>query len=243
MWTPLNVLKQSIERIAGVRVFRNTLPHGIECFFDISRRFGRNNIHVIFDVGANIGQSALKYVHQFPDAEIHAFEPVSATYQQLVAATRSFSKIHTYHLGMGSTPGEIEINVHPDSCQSSILLKRPEDRSETTKLETISEFAERHNINAIDYLKIDTESYEIEVLTGAIPLLREQKIHFIQCECEPLKTSDRFVAFADLCEFLTPFGYRLFGVYEQQPDWERNELLYWNAVFVCGKLVLPHSRI
>jgi hypothetical protein len=81
------------------------------------------------------------------------------------------------------------------------------------------------------------------VLAGAAPLLQRQQILFVLSECEPLVHTQRFVGFFALAEFLGGFGYRFFGVYEQQPEPEGNSLLYWSALFICEKLDSTKRRL
>jgi FkbM family methyltransferase len=242
-----SAVKEVVEKVSGCRIYRNSMPHGMDCCFDIERRLGREGIKVVFDVGANVGQSAIVYSRGFPKAEIYSFEPVSETYRELVAATRQFPRIHTYNLAMGRESGRGVINVSPISTGSSIRLKRPDDSSESIVVETVADFAERHRIESIDFLKVDTEGYDLEVLAGAVPLLREQRVHFILSECAPLArpgNEDAFVSFAALAEFLGGWGYQVFGVYDQQPDWSlRKELAYWNALFICEKLIPRDSKL
>jgi len=237
--------KEAVERISGCRIYRKTLPHGVDCYFDIERTaLKRDGIKVVFDVGANIGQSALKYLNEFPKAEIFSFEPVANTFSELVTATSKFRRIHPYNFGMARESGEALINVNPTSRVSSIKLKRPDDHSETIRLETIAGFVEKHQLGTIDFLKIDTEGFDLEVLAGAAPLLRQHRVHFVQSECEPVVRTKDFVSFPVLAQFMADFGYRIFGVYEQQPEWDgKRMLLYWNAVFICEKLIPPGSRM
>jgi FkbM family methyltransferase len=180
----LKSLKEKIERISGCRIYRHTLPHGVDCYRDIEKWFGRDAIKVVFDVGANVGQSALNYLSQFPQAEIYSFEPVPATFEKLVAATRPFGRVHPYKFGMGREPGQTTIHVNPLNTISSIKLSRPEDHPETIELETIARVAERHGLDTIDFLKVDTEGYDLEVLAGAAPLLQQQKIHVYEQQPE-----------------------------------------------------------
>jgi hypothetical protein len=79
----------------------------------------------------------------------------------------------------------------------------------------------------------------LEVLSGAVPLLQEQKIHFIYAECEPVAISKRFAGFSALTEFLTPLGYRVFGIYDQRLEPAAgNAVCFWNVLFMCAELVL-----
>jgi FkbM family methyltransferase len=227
--------KERIERISGCRIYRKTLPHGVDCYLDIEKKMGREAVKVVFDVGANVGQSAIRYVHEFPHAEIYSFEPVAATYQQLVAATQGYSRIKPYNLGMGREPGKMTIHVNPLNLVSSIKQCRPEDHPETIELESIESFAKKHHVETIDFLKIDTEGYDLEVLAGATQLLRRQQIHYVLSECEPVSRTNYFVGFPALVEFMGGFGYRLSGVYEQSLETD-GTLAYWNALFICEKL-------
>lgn len=236
--------KRAIERIGGCRVYRNTLPHGVDCFVDISKRFGREGIRVVLDVGANIGQSAIDFSREFPQAEIYCFEPVESTYRELEAATHSLPRVHTFNVGMGKESGEAVIHVSAESTFSSIKVSLPEDHTESIQLETIADFATSHGLTTIDFLKIDTEGYDLEVLAGAIPYLEQQKVHFIFAECQPSAHSERFVSLSALEEFLNGFGYRLFGIYDQRfPEDNSNWLYFWNALFICGKLAAHGSSI
>lgn len=242
MFAPFRNVKTAIESISGSKIYRNSLPFGIACSMDIDRRFGRDCIRTIFDVGANAGQSALTYVREFPHAQIHCFEPVAATYQKLLSNIGSYPNVCPHNIGMARKAGRLTINVNPNDCESSISLRRAEDHPEWITVDTVAGFADEHNVRTIDFLKIDTEGYDLEVLAGAEPLLQEQRARFIQCECEPTPRTGKWVSFSTLAEFLEPYGYRLFAVYDQQPDWGGEHcLIFWNAVFICDQLARSRS--
>jgi FkbM family methyltransferase len=235
-------IKTAVEQITGCRIYRNTLPNGTICSFDIEKTLGRNGVRILLDVGANIGQSAISYLREYPRAEIYSFEPVAATYEKLVANTRRFPRIHAYNLGFGPEACQTTIHVNPESQRSSLKLARPEDRPETITLSTIAAFAEEQKLQSVDFLKIDTEGFDLDVLAGAVPLLAQQRIHFVQCECEPVVRTREYASFSEVADFLTKYGYCAFGVYEQFREYGKQVLLYWNAVFVCGKLVPEGAR-
>jgi FkbM family methyltransferase len=229
--------KDAVEKLSGCRIYRNTLPHGVDCFADLEKWFGREEIKIVFDVGANVGQSAIAYLEEFPLAEIYSFEPVAATYRELATATGHFPRVLAYNLGMGAKAGESCIYVNPESTLSSIKDSRPGDHPEVIRLQTVAEFAKNHGLKTIDFLKIDTEGYDLEVLSGAQPLLEQQNIHFIMVECEPWNRCKRFVDFSELAGYLAPFGYRVFGIYDQRiVPANGNSVCFWNVLFVCEKL-------
>lgn len=238
-----DTVKQSIEKFTGCRIYRNSIPHGADMFFDIGRRYGRDKIRIAFDVGANIGQSATKYAEEFPIADIYSFEPVKSTFDQLVANTRHIGRVHPFNLGMGPKVGEASIHLNELSVMNSIAFNRAgDDRTETIQLETIPSFASNQGVDQVDFLKIDTEGFDLQVLAGAAPMLQKQKIHLILCECEPFTRTRGFATIAELGEFFSGFGYSLSGVYEQQPEWDgKNRLLFCNALFVCEKLLEPNA--
>src|SRR5437870_5270270 len=55
---------------------------------------------VVFDVGANIGQSVELYRHLLPGCEIHAFEPSPTTFRQL--QTVGASDVRLINAAVGS---------------------------------------------------------------------------------------------------------------------------------------------
>lgn len=240
-------IKSLVETALKCRIYRGSLPHGTDLFMDLDRAFGLANFKTVFDIGANNGESSVTYFDHFPVAEIYSFEPVSTTYAALaeVAKTRS-RRVHPFRFGMGKEECSVPINVNPSGTKSSILHSRVEDHSETINIKTVTGFCQDNQIETIDLMKIDTEGYELEVLEGSRQLLERQKIKVIYAECEPIATSNYFVPFSALAEFLHGLGYELFGLYDQQLGWEGKrrirKIMYLNPAFVRGNLVPPAGR-
>lgn len=244
MFPFVKTAKEAVERITGLHVYRHGLPHGTDLVADIEKRYGAKNLKVVFDVGANVGQSALAYAEGFPSAEVYSFEPVSATYHQLCANTRSVPRIRAYQLAMGSATGQSVIHVRDESVKSSLRHQSAESHPETIQVETIADFATLHNLSRIDLLKIDTEGFDLEVLAGAGSALEQGRISLVQTECQILPRSSYFVSLNAVAEYLQRFRYELLGIYEQQPEWGgENILCYCNAVFVSPRLSARGARL
>ena len=230
-------LKARAESATGCRVYRKSIPQGTDLAADIARSFGLENIRTAFDVGANVGQSALAYLDLFPRATIYSFEPVRATFEQLRTATRQHERVKTFQTAMGAQEERRSIHVASDSRKSSLDHARDAAQMEEIEITTLDRFAAAAGIATIDLLKIDTEGHELAVLEGGRTLLRDQRVHLLMLECEPVATGGAFTPFSAVAEFLAPLGYQLFGIYDQQLDWDgARRVQYFNALFVSDRL-------
>ena len=145
---------------------------------------------VIFDVGSNIGDYAKLIRHYFPTASIHCFEPNPTTFAALQKNLPSEKYLN--NLGFSNEPGELNLFFQKDnstSVQATLdaeILKSiagaDNVTSVTVKLKTIDQYCKEQNIEQIDFLKIDTEGFELEALNGASDLLAKGKIKCIQFE-------------------------------------------------------------
>ena len=67
-------VKNLLESTLGLNVYVGA--HGHDECTDIKAAFGDIPVRCVFDVGANVGQSARKFMAAFPRADIYCFEPV-----------------------------------------------------------------------------------------------------------------------------------------------------------------------
>lgn len=237
------MLKQGVKHLLkqwGYTVYpTKKLPFGCDSKEDISRISPDLKISVIFDVGANKGQTALEYRQIFPDATIFSFEPVNETFTVLKTTTESNANIFSYNLALGDSNGQEQILVEGTSGSNSILnatrLSPKSDQSlETINLMTLDHFLENcdHPIDHIDLLKIDTEGYEVQVLKGAKSALSAGKILYIFTEVTFRDNDTQHTHFLTLQEILKEYNFNFVGLYDVYPYWGGgNSLDYCNALF------------
>jgi len=84
---------------------------------------------------------------------------------------------------------------------------------------TVDQFCSGNKITAIDFLKIDTEGHDLEVIKGADRMLRSGAIGLLTAEVSMSADNAFHVAFSEVHPHLEERGYRLFGVYEQVHEW------------------------
>ena len=173
---------------------------------------------MIFDVGANHGQSLVMFRRWYDSATIHCFEPVPATFDDLSSRVGRWPRVHLHRIGLGARPEEARITVGADDTRAHVSTDHSES-GEAILIETVDRFCERHRLSTIDYLKIDTEGHDLAVLQGADRLLGNGAVAIVEVEAA-MNPDNRFhVSFEALAGQLTSNGYRLFGLYEQVLEW------------------------
>lgn len=129
----------------------------------------------VFDVGARTDDYLVR-LNQ--DCDFHLFEPMSESFQQLQQKVTGNSRVRAVNTALGNEKGEVLI--HPDT-QS--IHKRPHGESTPTTIviQTLDEYCQQAEVESIDFMKIDVEGYELDVLRGGEGMIRNH-VRTIQFE-------------------------------------------------------------
>jgi len=173
---------------------------------------------VLFDVGANVGEYTRLLSDFFgSSARIHSFEPSGDAYAKMRALVGERSGIILNQAGLGETPGAMTLYANNSGSALGSLYKRRLDHFDTTmepketvRIKSLDEYAQEHGLKEIDFLKIDVEGHELNVLKGAKNFLDGDKIKFIQFEFGGTMIDSR-VFFQDFY-YLLKDKYRLYRV-------------------------------
>ena len=196
------ILRHVVEDLTGAHVYR-TLPRGFDVFADLATALPRLAISTIFDVGANTGQSALGFCSHFPASHIYSFEPVGPTFRTLQETVRGHANIHAVKLALGAACGSGRMVLQGSSDMFYLQhggpgTKPASDKSEQVVLGTVEGFCQENGIGHIEFPKIDTEGFDLDVLKGAARMLADRCIDVIQVEAGMNRTNRRHVAFERL---------------------------------------------
>jgi FkbM family methyltransferase len=237
------VLRRVIERL-GYRYFKIAYqPVGLDHAHDVARFLGSaSNVKMVFDVGANEGQSAEHYVHAFPCAQIYSIEPFADAYKSLVDRVSKFSRVRTFQLAFAHTNRAARVQPAALSLQNSLRSELSNSSSspdgELVTIMTLGSFCAEQNISHVDLLKTDTEGFDLEVLKGAEGMLRSKRIQFVLTEATLHPDDSYHTSFFRVTEYLSGFGYCFVDLYDHafvscSPT--RPPLDYCNALFTACK--------
>jgi FkbM family methyltransferase len=140
------------------------------------------DVKVILDVGAYVGDSALYFSLQYPEAEVYAFEPAAEPYRLLEKNTRGRSNVHCYSFGLFSSDETVSLYKGAVDAVSSSVRKRREttEHTETVRLRSAGEWLDEHGIQSVDILKIDAEGSEVPILRGMSEFLPSVKVAYLE---------------------------------------------------------------
>jgi len=226
----MKIIKDIIQKIFilfGYKIINNKNLHldiAIKKLINVSQP-------LIFDVGANQGQSIERFKTIFSDCLIHCFEPIVEECKKIKEKYLGDNLVILNNVGLSNTNESLELNITSRSGLSS--FKKPNLKSEwaeqrsaslgiskedfikkTEKINCIKldDYCEKNNIEKINILKIDTQGYEDKVLQGGAKLLNNKKIDLIQVEIIHSENYENPLNIYDVEKNLIPNGYKLFAV-------------------------------
>jgi hypothetical protein len=164
----------------------------LEVFKDISFWFPKWQPHLILDVGANVGQSCRPYAKFFPDAVIHAFEPNPGGFEKLKDKTQNYDTNNRV-----VEDGGIEV------------------RGVTGRT-----FCAEHLIDHIDFLKVDAEAHDVEVLEGFDLSICD----FVQVETMINRHDPQGSMYADVYNHMVANEFYVFNFYCPVWEWKRGTM-------------------
>ncbi|MDB9347417.1 FkbM family methyltransferase [Nodularia spumigena] len=212
-------------------------PRGKIVWYDIQRFSDKKDLNIIFDVGANIGQTANGLIQYFPKTQIYCFEPVKSSFDILHKNFSSFSNISLLQQGFGSKSEHKIINIYDDSQLNTLIVNAPRDAQKINEekifLDTIDNFCLDNQIPAIDILKMDVQGWEMEILLGAMNFISQKKIKFIYTEVGFRRQDRDMQHFSEINDFLESQGYYLCGFYSLFRWGDHKQYLgFANALYV-----------
>lgn len=169
---------------------------------------------IVFDVGTNIGSVANWFASR--TQHVHCFEPhpdnLRMTSEQI--EIRKTKNITLSQIALGSQPGTLQLNVKSFHGHHSLIDTKitPTIEKIDVKVDTVDRYCMTMNIEQIDFLKVDVEGFEEEVLKGAKGMLSNGKIKLVLFEHRKSILSSVGKLGKDIFTPLLENGYTVFGL-------------------------------
>lgn len=130
------------------------------------------NFRTYIDIGASTGTTSSPFINSFE--KIYCFEPNPNSFKDL----SKFSELicHNYALGNTNEKKLLVMNTTTQNPEHGSLSDiRTEGWNKTETYEVEIKRLDDFKFDFVDFIKIDTEQYELEVVQGALKIIKKHK--------------------------------------------------------------------
>lgn len=187
---------------------------------------------IFFDIGGNKGQSIKRFKKIRKNAQIHTFEPLPELSQYL-EKNNKFKGVKIINKALGNKVENKKIflnNMGNYGAMTSFYklkkgssyekeyrkLNKTSNKLDDEQIEisvtTVDKYIEENKINNVDYMKIDVQGWEAEVLEGAINSLNSKIIKNIELEYMMFDGYDANINISRFENILSDNGYKLIAI-------------------------------
>ena len=171
----------------GYKNYGNFKVTGEKSFIELIR----NEIDLSLDIGANTGEYT-KLLLQNTNSKVVSFEPLPEAFKELEKIKLKFKdRLNIYNVAIGIDNNKLDLFYGDKKSEKASLIPNLEKLSFvglnnknkiSVSVKKLDYFKDYFKDKKIDFIKIDTEGFEYEVLCGAEKILLQHKPKFIQIE-------------------------------------------------------------
>jgi FkbM family methyltransferase len=195
------------------------LPWGLDLETDLKRSFDLSRAGCVIDVGAHRGWETMRFAQMFPAAQVHAFELVPATCEQLRRNVAGVPRIRVHGFGLSNTTGMARIALQGDPQLNSLSGRaQPPSGGETVEVHfrRLDEVADELELHTVDMLKVDAEGHDLQVLEGGAALFAARRVRAVLAEVDFGGSNLQHGNFAQIAAWLEPYALRFVALHESQ---------------------------
>lgn len=149
-----------------------------------AKEFIKNDSYII-DVGANIGIFSIFAAQLSKNGFVFSFEPQKDTFEILHKNSSFYKNIKIFKFALGDRERKEKILVFPISREISTMIDSDVSKKFTESFQEyfeeevsvipLDKFIRDNSIHKVDFIKIDTEGYELKILEGAKETIKKFK--------------------------------------------------------------------
>ena len=197
---------------------------------------------LVFDVGANVGQSIEFFQRTFPRGRIFAFEPDPDSFNEL---TRKYKdeNLQLFQMALSNDEGDAQMYQYENSELNSLLRFDPNPENCFANIKTVGKLSvitrkidsiiDDLGIAQLDLLKVDTQGWDYNVLMGAARAFANGRIKAVLVELNFDPMYQGQARAETIKSYLDENGFRLVDFYEKIYRYKR--LSWCTALFTSAK--------
>jgi FkbM family methyltransferase len=136
---------------------------------------------VVIEAGANLGSETLLLSRLVGDGKVFGFEPNPYTFERLSinVTINDLKNVKVFDYAVGESDGNITFNIYPKGfCNpgmSSKYMETPLTRKIDVVQKTLDTFVKEQQIDKVNFLKMDIQGAEMDLLSGAAATIKKHK--------------------------------------------------------------------
>jgi len=152
----------------------------------------------VIDIGGHIGIFSIYAAHLSETGKVYAFEPFIENFKRLEEHKKINHKenLFAFNKGVAETDGKQTLFLSPDKNTGGHSMHLKNQSQRKVEIETINliRFCDENKIEKIDFLKLDCEGAEFDILKGSEAILQRVKKIILECHPYGENTCDKMVA-------------------------------------------------
>jgi FkbM family methyltransferase len=188
----------------------------------ISTLTNKSEGYIFFDIGANKGEYTSLLIQLIKNKSsnyvIHMFEPVEASYQNILKNIQEQNNIILNKVGVSDSAGSLDIYYNKSGSPLASLYQRDIEeynislnQHEKINLIRLDSYIQEKNVKHIHLLKIDVEGHEVSAFNGLGDSLNNSFIDIIQFEYGGANLDSR-TYLKDFFKLFESKGFKLFKI-------------------------------
>ena len=198
---------------------------------------------IVLEAGCHGGQDTVAIGNMWPEGKIYAFDPVEkfVDFTNAELEKHNIKNARVYQLALSRTSGQ-QTFYYSTACggASSLLPSNLEmkeicdyqDITMTANCMNLDEWAQKENVTYIDFMWLDMEGSELEVLSSSPQILKTVKVIITEINFREFRQGT--TRYEDLATFLKSNGFTLYKIWGS-PTWQGT------ALFIRSELVHEES--
>lgn len=149
------------------------------------------NHAVIVEAGAHIGIDTADMAKRWPDATIHAFEPVPELFAKLTKNTKQYPNVKRYPFALSDTNGYATLHISSGASDEASSLLSPKEHLTIlptvafktrlrVKTMTLDTWAKKYAIDTVHFMWLDMQGMEYNVLKQSTKIFPKVRLLYTE---------------------------------------------------------------